>query len=135
MNRRLVLYLALGGASLALAALALLTLPIGLGNGSNAPGGASPGGLLVYALGICGGIPLVGAALVMALVQTAQLKRWRWFGVLLGLGALTVLLSGVISIYAPWAFLICPLSLVAYGILGQRTAHVTSAKSVRPNQR
>ncbi|MGH2505004.1 MAG: hypothetical protein ACRDID_21035, partial [Ktedonobacterales bacterium] len=96
--------------------------------------GTSPGGILVYVLGICGGIPLVGAALVMALVQTAQVKRWRWFGVLLGLGALTLLLSGVISTYAPWAFLICPLSLVVYGILGPRTAHVTSAKSVRPSQ-
>lgn len=130
MNRRLVLYLSLGGACLALAALALLTLPIGLGNGSNAPGGASPGGLLVYALGICGSIPLVGAALVMALVQTAHLKRWRWFGVLLGLGVLTMLLSSVISFYAPWAFLICPLSLVIYGILGPRTARVNVAERV-----
>jgi hypothetical protein len=127
MNRRLVLYLALGGALLAVVAIALLTLPIGLGTGSNAPGGASPGGLLVYGLGVCGGTPLVGAALALALIQTAQLKRWRWFTVLLTLGILTLLLSSLIGFYAPWAFLICPLSLAVYGIGDLRPPTTTNA--------
>jgi hypothetical protein len=120
MNRRLVLFLALGGALLALVAIALVALPLGLGNGSNAPGGTTPGGLLIYGLGVCGGIPLVGAALVVALIQTARWKRWPWFGALLALGGLTVLLSSLIGFYVPWAFLLCPLSLVIYGVAGPR---------------
>jgi hypothetical protein len=118
MGRTLVLALALLGTALVVVALVLLTLPLGLGNGSHAPGGATPGGLLVYILGICGGVPLVLATLVLALIQTAQGKRWSWFGVLLGEGILTVLLAGVIGFNFPWAFLIGPLTLVVYGVVG-----------------
>jgi hypothetical protein len=124
LDRKLVLALALAGTGLAVVALVLLTLPLGLGNGSNAPSGATPGGLLVYVLGICGGVPLALAALVLALIQTGQRKRWPWFGVLLGAGILTLVLSGVITIYAPWAFLIFPLTLVTYGVMGPTTPAV-----------
>jgi hypothetical protein len=125
MNRRITLYLALGGISLAVVALVLLNLPLGLGNGSHAPGGATPGGLLIYVVGVIGGIALSLVALVSALVQTAQWQRWGWFGVLLGEAILTLLLVGLIAFFAPWAFLLCPLTLVVYGFAGPTTPAAT----------
>jgi hypothetical protein len=54
------------------------------------------------------------------------MKRWGWFGILLGEPALTLVLSGVISFYFPWAFLLVPLTLVAYGVVGPTTPAIKS---------
>jgi hypothetical protein len=121
MDRKLVLFVALVGTTLAVVALVLLNLPLGLGNGSHSPAGLSGWGFLIYILGVLGGGALVLASGVIALVQTAQRKRWSWFGVLLGEGILLLGLSGVIGIYAPWAVLILPLTLVIYGVVGPTT--------------
>jgi hypothetical protein len=50
-NRTLVLALVLPGTSLAVLAFVLLTLPLGLGNGSNSPEGVSGWGFLIGILG------------------------------------------------------------------------------------
>ena len=121
MNRTLVLTLALPGTALGVLTVVLLNLPLGLGNGSNSPEGLSGWGFLILILGFLGGGGLLFAGWIIALVQTAQIKRWGWFGVLLGEPALTLVLSGVISFYLPWAFLLVPLTLVAYGVVGPTT--------------
>lgn len=61
---------------------------------------------------------------VIALVQTAQRKRWTWFWVLLGEGILALVLAGVIVFYAPWALLVVPLTLVVYGVVSPTTPAV-----------
>ena len=121
MNRTRVLTLALPGTALGVLTVVLLNLPLGLGNGSNSPEGLSGWGFLVLILGFLGGGGLLFAGWIIALVQTTQNKRWGWFGVLLGEPALTLVLSGVISFYFPWAFLLVPLTLVAYGVVGPTT--------------
>jgi hypothetical protein len=118
MDRKLVLALALVGIILAVMALVLLNLPLGLGNGSHSPEGVSGLGFLVHVFGVLGGGALVAAGEVIALVQTAQRKRWGWFGLLLGEGILALVLAGVIAFYAPWILLILPLTLVVYGVVG-----------------
>jgi hypothetical protein len=123
-DRKLVLALALVGTILAVVAVVLLALPLGLGNGSHSPEGVSGWGFLIVIFGVLGGGGLVVAGGIVALVQTAQRKRWSWFGVLLGEGILLLALSGVISFYAPWAFLIFPLTLVIYGVVGPTTPAV-----------
>jgi hypothetical protein len=120
-NRTRVLTLALPGTALGVLTVVLLTLPLGLGNGSNSPEGLSGWGFLILILGFLGGGGLLFAGWIIALVQTAQIKRWGWFGVLLGEPALTLVLSGVISFYFPWAFLLVPLTLVVYGVVGPTT--------------
>jgi hypothetical protein len=117
-NRTRVLTLTLPGTTLAVLTFVLLTLPLGLANGSNSPAGISGWGFLIALLGYLGGGGLVLAGWIVALVQTAQSKRWGWFGVLLAEAVLSVVLSGVISFYFPLAFLALPLTLVAYGVVG-----------------
>jgi hypothetical protein len=124
LDRKLVLSLALVGTILVVVALVLLNLPLGLGNGANNPEHISGLGLLVYLVGVFGGGTLVIAGVVMALIQTGQRKRWRWFGVLLGVGILALVLASVIAFYAPWAFLVVPLTLVVYGFIGPTTPAV-----------
>ena len=120
-NRTRVLTLALPGTALGVLTIVLLTLPLGLGNGSNSPEGLSGWGFLILILGFLGGGGLLFAGWIITLIQTTQNKRWGWFGVLLGEPALTLVLSGVISFYFPWAFLLVPLTLVAYGVVGPTT--------------
>ena len=79
-NRRLVFTLALPGMAVLALALALLNLPLGLGNGSHSPEGVSGWGFLILLLGYLVGGGLLFAAYVVALVQTARIKRWVWFG-------------------------------------------------------
>jgi hypothetical protein len=121
MDRKFVLALALVGAILAVVAVVLLNLPLGLGNGANNPEHISGLGLLVYLVGVFGGGTLVIAGVVMALIQTGQRRRWAWFVVLLAEGILALVLAGVIAFYAPWALLIVPATLVLYGIIGPST--------------
>jgi hypothetical protein len=116
MNRTRVLTLTLPGTALAVLTFVLLTLPLGLANGSNSPAGISGWGFLIAILGYLGGGGLVLAGWIVALVQTAQIKRWGWFGVLF-----VLLLASVIGFYVPWAFLALPLTLVAYGMVGPTT--------------
>jgi hypothetical protein len=120
-HRVRVLVLAFSGAALYLLTFVLLHLPLGLGNGSNSPAGVSGWGFLIGLLGLFGGGGLIVAGWVIALVETAQIKRWGWFGGMLGEGIALVVLSSVISFYAPWAFLILPLTLMLYGFIGPST--------------
>jgi hypothetical protein len=53
--------------------------------------------------------------------ELAQSKRWGWFGILLAEAVLSVVLAGVIAFYVPEAFLILPLTLIAYGMVGPTT--------------
>jgi hypothetical protein len=117
-NRKLVLILALPGSAMLALALTLLNLPLGLGNGSNSPEGISGWGFLILLLGYLVGGGLLFAAYVVALVHTAQSKRWGWFGGMLGEGIALVVLAGLISFYAPWVFLILPATLLIYGVVG-----------------
>ena len=117
-NQKLVLILALPGFVLLALALALLNLPLGLGNGSNSPEGVSGWGFLILLLGYLVGGGLLFAAYIVALVQTAQIKRWVWFGGMLGEGIALFVLAGLISFYAPWVFLILPVTLLIYGVVG-----------------
>ncbi len=117
-NRKLVLVLALPGITLLALALALLNLPLGLGNGSHSPEGVSGWGFLILILGYLIGGGLLFAAYIVALVQTAQIKRWVWFGGMLGEGIALVVMAGLISFYAPWVFLILPVTLLIYGVVG-----------------
>jgi hypothetical protein len=117
-NRRLVLILALPGLAVFALALALLNLPLGLGNGSHSPEGVSGWGFLILVLGYLVGGGLLFAAYVVALVQTARIKRWGWFGGMLGEGIALLVLASLISFYAPWVFLILPVTLLIYGVLG-----------------
>ena len=100
-HRKLVLILALAGTALGVLTFVLLSLPLGLGNGSNSPEGVSGWGFLILILGILGGGGLVLAGWIVALVHTAQLKRWGWFGGMLGEGIALFALSGVIGFYVP----------------------------------
>jgi hypothetical protein len=121
MDRKFLLVLALVGTILAVVAIELLSLPLGLGNGANNPENISGWGLLVYIVGVFGGGTLVIAAAVMALIQTGQRRRWAWFGVILTEGILALVLAGVIVFYAPWALLVVSLTLVIYGVIGPDT--------------
>lgn len=123
-DRKFVLSLALVGTILVIVTVVLLSLPLGLGKGSNSPEGVSLLGFLLVIVGELGGGALVVAGGIVALIQTAQQKRWRWFGILLGEGILLLVLASVISFYAPWAFLILPLTLVVYGVVGPMTPSV-----------
>lgn len=119
--RKLILTLTFAGTALGVLTFVLLNLPLGLGNGSNSPEGVSGWGFLIHILGYLGGGGLVLAGWVVALVQTAQLKRWRWFGGMLGEGIALVVLSSLISFYAPWVILILPMTLLDYGFVGPST--------------
>lgn len=123
-SRRLVLVLALAGTAVAVLTYVVLTLPLGLGTGSNSPEGVSVPGFLILLLGILGGGGLVLAAGIIALVQTARIKRWGWFGGMLGEGVALLLLAGIIAFYAPWVVLSVPLTLVIYGVVGPSTPAV-----------
>jgi hypothetical protein len=123
-NRTLVLALALAGTALAMLTYVLLTLPLGLGTGSNSPEGVSVPGFLILLLGILGGGGLVLAAWLVALVQMARIKRWGWFGGMLGEGIALFLLAGIIAFYALWVVLIVPLTLVIYEVVGPSTPAV-----------
>ena len=120
-NRKLVLTLALLGTALGVLTFVLLSLPLGLGNGSNSPEGVSGWGFLILILGILGGGGLVFAGWIVALVGMAQLKRWGWFGGMLGEGIALFALSGVIGFYVPWVILIVPLTLLVYSFVGPST--------------
>ena len=117
-NRKLVLILALPGSAVLALALVLLHLPLGLGNGSNSPEGVSGWGFLILLLGYLVGGGLLFAAYGVALVQTARIKQWVWFGGMLGEGIAMFVLAGLISFYAPWVFLILPMTLLIYGVVG-----------------
>jgi hypothetical protein len=117
-NRKLVLILALPGLAVLALALVLLNLPLGLGNGSHSPEGVSGWGFLILVLGYLVGGGLLFVAYVVALVQTARIKRWGWFGGMLGEGIALLVLASLISFYAPWVFLILPVTLVIYGVVG-----------------
>jgi hypothetical protein len=67
---------------------------------------------------------LLVAAWIVALIQTARIKRWGWFGGMLGEVIVLFVLAGVISFYAPWVVLIFPLTLVIYGFIGPSTPAV-----------
>lgn len=120
-NHKLVLTLAFLGTVLGVLTFVLLSLPLGLGNGSNSPEGVSGWGFLILILGYLGGGGLVIAGWIVALVQTAQLKRWGWFGGMLGEGIALFVLFGLISFYVPWVILIFPLALLVYGFVGPST--------------
>jgi hypothetical protein len=126
-KRIFVLALALAGSVVGALTLALLNLPLGLGNGSHSPEGVSGLGFLILILGYAGGGGLLLTAGVFALVQTARNKRWGWFGAMLGEGIVLFVLAGLVSFYAPWVFLILPLTLVIYGFIGPSTPAVKSA--------
>ena len=112
------------GTALGVLAFVLLSLPLGLGNGSNSPEGVSGWGFLILILGILGGGGLVLAGWIVALVGTALLKRWGWFGGMLGEGIALFVLSGVIGFYVPWVILIVPLTLLVYSFVGPSTPAV-----------
>lgn len=118
MNRKHVLILALPGSAVLALALALLNLPLGLGNGSHSPEGVSGWGFLILVVGYLVGGGLLFAAYVVALVQTARTKQWVWFWGMLGEGVILVVLASLISFYAPWVFLILPVTLLIYGVVG-----------------
>lgn len=118
MNRKHVLILALPGSAVLALALALLNLPLGLGNGSHSPEGVSGWGFLILVVGYLVGGGLLFAAYVVALVQTARTKQWVWFWGMLGEGVVLVVLASLISFYAPWVFLILPVTLLIYGVVG-----------------
>ena|SRR5258708_79468 len=126
-NYKLVLALMLPGVVIGAATFTVLTLPLGLGNGSNSPEGVSGWGLLISILGYLGSGVLLFASWAFALAQTALSKRWGWFGVLLGEGIALLVLGGIIGFYAPWAFLIVPLTLVLYSVVGLSTPAVKTA--------
>jgi hypothetical protein len=46
---------------------------------------------------------------------------------MLGEGIVLFVLAGLVSFYAPWVFLILPLTLVIYGFIGPSTPAVKSA--------
>jgi len=116
--RKLILILTLAGTALGILTFVLLNLPLGLGNGSNSPEGVSGLGFLILILGYLGGGGLLVAGWIVALIHTAQLKRWRWFGGMLGEGIALLVLASLISFYVPWVILIFPLTLLVYGFVG-----------------
>jgi hypothetical protein len=126
LKRTTILYFVLPALGLGALAFALLALPLGLGNGASTS--ETAGGILVYILGLCGGGALLLTAWILALVQTAQRKRWGWFGVLLAEAILTVVSAGLIGFYFPWAFLILPLTVAIYGFVGPTTSQSTNPK-------
>jgi hypothetical protein len=121
-NRTLVLALALPGVVIGAVTFTVLTLPLGLGNGSHSPEGVSGWGFLIGILGYLSSGVLLFAGSTVALAQTALSQQWGWFGVLLGEGIVLLVLAGILGFYAPWVFLIVPLTLVLYGVVGLRMA-------------
>jgi hypothetical protein len=129
LKRTTVLYFVLPAIGLGALAFALLQWPLQLGN--TAPYSEFPplGGILIYIVGVFGGVALLCIALVLALFQAERGRHWGWFGGLLAVSILTAVLSGLAGFYFPLAFLILSLMVAAYGLLSP----TTSSQSVQAN--
>jgi hypothetical protein len=86
-------------------------------------------GILIYILGVFGGVALLFTALILALFRAERGRHWGWFGGLLAVSILTSILSGLGGFYFPLAFLILALTVAAYGLLGPNI----SSQSVQAN--
>jgi hypothetical protein len=129
LKRTTVLYFVLLAIGLGALAFALLQWALELGDA--APYSEFPplGGILIYIVGVFGGIALLFIALVLALLQAERGRHWGWFGSLLVVSILTTVLSGLVGFYFPLAFLTLSLTVAAYGFLGP----TTSSQSVQAN--
>jgi hypothetical protein len=132
LKRTTVLYLLLPAMGLGALAFALLQWPLELGNSAPYSDLAPLDAILIYIVGVFGGLALLLTALVLALLQAERGRRWGWFGSLLAVTILTAVLSGLIGSYFPLAF--PSLTVAAYGFLGPTaTASSQSAQADASN--
>jgi hypothetical protein len=123
LKRTTILYFVLPAIGLGALAFALLQWPLEeLGNADPYSEFPSLGGILIYIVGVFVGGALLFTALVLALFQTERGRHWEWFGSLLAVSILSSILSTIVGVYFPLAFLILALTVAAYGLLGPSTS-------------